>query len=628
MADPFAAFEGRYGAQSGGGGDVWSGFENRFSIAKMNPKNSQIAGGLNNLTEQQLAKFGYKPSDIADWNDLPARKQKKLEDVLTSIGGYDKKPVTGGNVIQQDLGTWGGLRSAAKSAVPGLTETAIKGTTDFFGFGGHSVGEYTPQYLKEHPEIDPKNLVKVPSSKGFGDVYVDRFNTPYTWREPVQAGINVGLMKGMPAVKFLGAGNNMVTRAIGSGLRTGLENTGQGFVNDMVFNDKGSMDNRTQQAPGNDMGARFDNAISNAPSNFVGGALLGSVMGNKKVLTKDDNVLNLISSEKELKDLVKTWNFGTSTKSLQEVLGAISDANVSTVAKREAKKQITDKVSKLDDQLALPSPSGIRTGDGFTMTDTAPKATTAIAKKINSIDKKLSDMESGKISTTANDYNVLKQQREDLVSRVQSGNIVDEPVRPTRQSTRVTTDTPVQGGAGNVTSQNVVGTGKTRQSELGRSTQQKAVDKKLTETIGDVPEYRQVNMADQAKASTDLLSVDEVKATRIALGKEEPPVGLLPESVYIAVENKALKEGNVQLLNDLAHSSRVTEATTMGQRIRTLGERDPDSAVAAIREIVDARKPKSKIEVAKVTSEAKAIQETVKKTTRQDWNSFVESIRC
>jgi heterodisulfide reductase subunit C len=113
-----------------------------------------------------------------------------------------------------------------------------------------------------------------------------------------------------------------------------------------------------------------------------------------------------------------------------------------------------------------------------------------------------------------------------------------------------------------------------------------------------------------------------------------PPDGLLPESVYIAIENKALKEGNVDLLRRLATESSISsEATGMGQRIRMLGERDPDSAVVAMRELAETRKKvlekRLKTTASKATSkEIQQIRVAKPKVTRQTFNEFVESLRC
>jgi hypothetical protein len=178
-----------------------------------------------------------------------------------------------------------------------------------------------------------------------------------------------------------------------------------------------------------------------------------------------------------------------------------------------------------------------------------------------------------------------------------------------------------------------IGEGATKTSKLGASVQQKAIDKKLTDTLGDLPKYSSINMKEQAAYATELLASDEARAIRIARGFEVPPSNVLPESIYTAVENKALADGNIELLRQLAQSTRVGEATAMGQRIRALAERDPDSAVTHIRQISEARQ--AALEKRTKTSVAEAVQKTaseikrnIKEPTKTDWNMFVESLKC
>lgn len=127
-------------------------------------------------------------------------------------------------------------------------------------------------------------------------------------------------------------------------------------------------------------------------------------------------------------------------------------------------------------------------------------------------------------------------------------------------------------------------------SRLAQGVEAKAIETKLTEGFEGLPEYETVKVKDQAERAAKLLTDNPEQARRIAMGKELPPSEVLPESVFIAVENQALKNGDVETLRDLAMSSSLSlEATGMGQRIRMLAERDPNSAVRAIRDVQLAR---------------------------------------
>lgn len=177
-----------------------------------------------------------------------------------------------------------------------------------------------------------------------------------------------------------------------------------------------------------------------------------------------------------------------------------------------------------------------------------------------------------------------------------------------------------------------VGEGEVRVSKLSKGVEARAVAEKLIKSFGDLPEYQRVSVDNQAERATKLINEDWDTAVNIALGREESPYGLLPESVFIAVENKALEDGSVDLLRQLATSPRTSEATAMGQRIRMLAERNPDSAVNNIREVYNERKKASEKrgynkekEVAKLKKE---VDNEVKKVSKYDWDVFIRSIQC
>lgn len=172
-------------------------------------------------------------------------------------------------------------------------------------------------------------------------------------------------------------------------------------------------------------------------------------------------------------------------------------------------------------------------------------------------------------------------------------------------------------------------------SKLAKGVEAKAIEAKLTEGFGSLPEYSKVQVADQANRAAELLKSDPAKASRIALGEEPPPNGLLPESVFVAVENQALKHGDVNLIRDLAiRSSLSTEATGMGQRIRMLAERNPNSAVSVIRDVQTARQARATKEFGDPAKARIEIQNQIKAEIQKaapkirDWHSFLESIQC
>lgn len=179
------------------------------------------------------------------------------------------------------------------------------------------------------------------------------------------------------------------------------------------------------------------------------------------------------------------------------------------------------------------------------------------------------------------------------------------------------------------------GTGEVKTSKVSQGVLEKAVEAKLTRSLGDLPEYQRTDMKEQSRLAVELLAKDEAKATRIALGQEVPPAELLPESVFAAVEDKAIRDGNLTLIRELAKSSLSSEATVMGKRIAALAQRNPDSPVTAIKDIADERAKAYEKKTGKTANQAisdmkKQIKTELKKAApkKEDWASFIKSIQC
>lgn len=171
-------------------------------------------------------------------------------------------------------------------------------------------------------------------------------------------------------------------------------------------------------------------------------------------------------------------------------------------------------------------------------------------------------------------------------------------------------------------------------SKLAQGVEAKAIAKKLTEGFADLPEYEKINIKDQATKARKLLEDDYPRAERIALGKELPPEGILPESVFIAVENRAIKNKDVNTLRRLATESGLSnEATLMGQRIRTLAERVEDSPTAVMAKVIKNRKEyyalkhKTPLDEA-IKRETKKIKSYVKPVKEDEWIKFINELTC
>lgn len=170
-------------------------------------------------------------------------------------------------------------------------------------------------------------------------------------------------------------------------------------------------------------------------------------------------------------------------------------------------------------------------------------------------------------------------------------------------------------------------------SRLSQSINAKAVENKLTEDL-DQPQYHHtLDIKEQAQKASDLINKDEQRSIDIALGKRNAPSGLHPHAVFVAVEKKAMQDGDINLIRQLATSKRVDEATAAGQTLRVLRERNETSPVAAIQHVIDARsriveKRLGQSSASMVAKTSREIESNIKKSTKEDWHSFIESIKC
>ena len=103
---------------------------------------------------------------------------------------------------------------------------------------------------------------------------------------------------------------------------------------------------------------------------------------------------------------------------------------------------------------------------------------------------------------------------------------------------------------------------------------------------GAIPEYEAVRVKEMALKAIEMTEIDPQNAYEIAMGAKKAPVDMTPESFWIAVKNQAIRNADAGILQDLAHSRLVEEATTMGQRLRSLREdaimEDPTKVIRSV----------------------------------------------
>jgi len=169
-----------------------------------------------------------------------------------------------------------------------------------------------------------------------------------------------------------------------------------------------------------------------------------------------------------------------------------------------------------------------------------------------------------------------------------------------------------------------VETGEQVTNTRAQTLEQAAVAKKLTEGLGDLPTHSKIDMTEQANSALDFVEKNKDQALKIAKGEDLSPGHILPESVYTALEIKAMKEGDVKTILELSKSTIPTEA---GQRLKALDSNDPNSPVKILRDIQGERQAKAVKERPKVVDQ---INTEIRKSAskRVTWEEFIKEVRC
>lgn len=286
-------------------------------------------------------------------------------------------------------------------------------------------------------------------------------------------------------------------------------------------------------------------------------------------------------------------------------------------------------------------------GNGFTATPSVNATKVKMLARLNTINTKLSDVAQGKIQMASEDIKALKTEKADIYKQSREATLPSSnksPAEPTTSVAGKTTSLTTERGSGIKSEQTgaklasttnlkpLKTTGSVAPSQLSVKVNARAVENKLGEDLGEAKEHGIMDVKQQAQKATDLINTDEKKATDIATGKRNAPSGIHPHAVFVAVENKAIKDGNVDLLRQLSHSKRVDESTAAGQTLRILRERDQDSPVAAMQQVAKVR---ADIVAKKIGSVPKAISQTtkeidshIKPVSKDSWSVFLESVKC
>jgi len=141
--------------------------------------------------------------------------------------------------------------------------------------------------------------------------------------------------------------------------------------------------------------------------------------------------------------------------------------------------------------------------------------------------------------------------------------------------------------------------------------------------------YREVSKTENIKAASDYVIKNPTEALDVLRGAKEAPVGILKNSIYVAMENAAVD--NIALARKMASLS----ATRMGQELSILTELNPDSPVRIMRDVVkineavvEKRTGKKIEQIQKETTQE--IKAEIKKNAskRPTWEEFIKEIMC
>lgn len=174
-----------------------------------------------------------------------------------------------------------------------------------------------------------------------------------------------------------------------------------------------------------------------------------------------------------------------------------------------------------------------------------------------------------------------------------------------------------------------VGEGKLKVSKL--EARIKGVMKKATpEQIDELglSTYNQMNKQEMIEKAAEYVANNQQEALEVIRGKKEPPKGIIPEAIYIALSEQA--KGDVTLATKLAS----LQATALGQRISILSEIDKDSPVKLLNEVYKIREAEWKKRHGNRSPRqvkekvVREIREKIKKPDKYDWNSFISSLEC
>ena len=164
---------------------------------------------------------------------------------------------------------------------------------------------------------------------------------------------------------------------------------------------------------------------------------------------------------------------------------------------------------------------------------------------------------------------------------------------------------------------------------FAKSTERRAIESGLVKEIKNLPEYEPKRDKPRIEEVSKVIANDFERAKRIALGEEKHPTveaGFFHEGVRLVAE----KNGDGNLIIELANSKISVQGTEAGQFIQALKDHNPLSTVRAVKEIMTERVARVKDFVGKKKTTINEVKTQMKKNNLKfkDWDTFIKSIKC
>lgn len=172
-------------------------------------------------------------------------------------------------------------------------------------------------------------------------------------------------------------------------------------------------------------------------------------------------------------------------------------------------------------------------------------------------------------------------------------------------------------------------------SGVAKGIEERAIEANLTEGFKDLAEFTPTTIKKQAKLMSELAK-DSDKTLRVIAGVEPVPKGLNPSTVITTMENRAIETKDGELSAALANSPLAAEGSTAGQTLGLLAERNPNSPVAKIKEIINLRKDRLKKRLKfndqrkQQANLKKSLQNKIKRIApkKTSWERLINDITC